>query len=143
MVSVASKPLPQGGKFPSTGGTALRARSVRHLVHSSRAATDLTDEQWEHVRPLVPGPSGLGRPRADDRRVLNGILQVLCNGVHWRDVPGRYASRATCHRRFIELQYQEAWGPIWTAYLARLEPQQRRRCLEASQQSAADGQRSI
>jgi len=64
---------------------------------------DLTDEQWTILEPLIPKPKlradGRGRPWCDDRQVLNGILWVLRTGAHWRDVPDRYPSPATCHRR--------------------------------------------
>ncbi|RLE68618.1 MAG: hypothetical protein DRJ34_02665 [Thermoprotei archaeon] len=43
----------------------------------------LTDEQWERIRPLLPPPAQTGRPRADDRKVLNGILYVLRTGCAW------------------------------------------------------------
>ena len=43
-------------------------------------ATDLTDEQWEVLHPLLPArqwrPGGPGRPPCDRRRVVNGILYV-------------------------------------------------------------------
>lgn len=64
--------------------------------------TDLTDEQWKRIRPLLPPPrKGRGRPLADDRRVLNGILFVLRTGCRWEDVPQEYASPATCWRRLL------------------------------------------
>ena len=67
---------------------------------------DLTDEQWNILEPLIPKPrvraDGRGRPWCDDRQVLNGILWVLRTGAHWRDVPERYPSPATCHRRHQE-----------------------------------------
>jgi len=41
-------------------------------------ATDLTDEQWEVLHPLLPArqwrPGGPRRPPCDRRRVMNGIL---------------------------------------------------------------------
>lgn len=65
---------------------------------------DLTDDQWSLLHPLlptpVPRPDGKGRPRQDDRGILNGILWILRTGAPWQDLPGRYPSRATCHRRF-------------------------------------------
>jgi transposase len=36
----------------------------------------------------------------DDRAVLNGILWVLRTGAQWAELPSKYPSRATCHRRF-------------------------------------------
>jgi transposase len=38
---------------------------------------ELGDEQWELIVPLLPTYKKRGRPRADDRRTLNGILWVL------------------------------------------------------------------
>ncbi len=65
---------------------------------------DLTDEQWQVIRPFIPVPAkrldGRGRPRADDRQVLNGVLWIMRTGAAWQDLPSRYPSPATCHRRF-------------------------------------------
>ena len=67
---------------------------------------DLTDEQWEVVKPLIPvaprRPDGRGRPRINDRDVLNGILWIMRTGAPWHDMPDRYPSYQTCHRRFQE-----------------------------------------
>jgi transposase len=67
---------------------------------------DLTDEQWAILKPLIPNTvgreDGKGRPRRDSREVLNGILWVLRTGAAWQDLPDRYPSPATCHRRFQE-----------------------------------------
>ena len=41
---------------------------------------ELTDEQWAVIEPLLPKPKpGPGRPPADPRKTLNGILYVLAN----------------------------------------------------------------
>jgi len=40
-------------------------------------ATELTDEQWQLLEPLLPPRRPRGRPRADDRNTLNGILVRL------------------------------------------------------------------
>jgi transposase len=65
---------------------------------------DLTDEQWARLAPLLPRPrrrrDGRGRPWRDPRDVLNGILWVLRTGAPWHDLPERYPSYQTCHRRF-------------------------------------------
>ena len=37
--------------------------------------TDRSDAQWGLIRPLLPAPK-IGRPRADERRTINGILYV-------------------------------------------------------------------
>lgn len=65
---------------------------------------DLTDKQWEIVEPLLPElprrSDGRGRPWADSRKLLNGMLWVLRTGAQWQDLPSRYGTKSTCHRRF-------------------------------------------
>ena len=67
---------------------------------------DLTDAQWLIVAVFLPIPpkrlDGKGRPRLDNRQLLNGILWILRTGAAWQDLPRRYGSPATCHRRFQE-----------------------------------------
>lgn len=45
---------------------------------------DLTDEQWDIIQPLIPEPPkrplGRGRPRRDNREILNGILWIMRTG---------------------------------------------------------------
>jgi len=40
-------------------------------------------------------PRRMGRPRADDRKVLNGILYVLRTGCRWKDMPREYGAYVT------------------------------------------------
>ena len=65
---------------------------------------DLTDAQWKVLNDLIPEPKprhdGRGRPWKDRRAVLNGIMWVLRTGAPWADIPERYPSYQTCHRRF-------------------------------------------
>ena len=50
--------------------------------------SDLTDEQWKMLAPLLPAAKTGGRPRTVDlREVVNGILYVLRNGCTWRAMP--------------------------------------------------------
>ncbi len=60
---------------------------------------ELSDAEWDFVRPLLPEPSG-GRKRLDDRTVLNGIVRKFRTGSAWRDVPKRCGPWATLHTRF-------------------------------------------
>jgi transposase/quinol monooxygenase YgiN len=87
----------------------------------------LSDDQWEHIRPLLPVASrvGVGRPRANDRRTLDGILYVLRSGCRWRDLPRAYGSPVTCWRRFGEWEGSGVWERVWQALVATLDAQGR------------------
>src|SRR2546423_11592765 len=64
---------------------------------------ELTDEQWALIEPLFDKPPAVqtrGRPRRDDREVLNGVLWILRSGARWQDLPERFPPYQTCHRRF-------------------------------------------
>ena len=61
---------------------------------------ELTDEQWEAIAPLLPVSGARGRPRVDDRRVINGMLFKAKTGISWRDLPERYGSWKTVYTRF-------------------------------------------
>ncbi len=67
---------------------------------------DLTNEQWAVIDPLIVRPprraDGKGRPRRDDRPMLNGILWILRMGAPWPDLPDRHPPFQTRHRRFQE-----------------------------------------
>ena len=41
---------------------------------------ELTDDHWKLLVPSIPAPAHTGRPRADDRSTINGILYVLMSG---------------------------------------------------------------
>ena len=50
--------------------------------------TDLTDDQWQILEPLIPAAKPGGRPRnLDMREVLNAIFYLLANGIKWRAMP--------------------------------------------------------
>ena len=83
--------------------------------------TELTDERWRRIQPLLPPPyRGLGRLRADDRKTLNGILHVLRTGCRWHDVPREYGSPSTCWRRLRAWEEDGTWERLWRALLALL-----------------------
>ena len=48
---------------------------------------ELTDDQWKLLVPSIPLPAYTGRPRANDRNYIYGILYVLRSGCRWMDMP--------------------------------------------------------
>jgi transposase len=84
---------------------------------------ELTDVQWALIQTYLPPPKKRGRPRAQDRRIINGILYVLHTGCRWKDLPPRYGSPITCWRRLSQWQTDGVWEHIWRAFLGALDEQ--------------------
>lgn len=89
------------------------------------ATSDLSDTQWGLLQPRIPRQGRMGRPRADDRRTLNGILWVLRTGARWEDLPQRYSHPSTCWRRLRRWQEQGVWERLLQALLGTLDAQGR------------------
>jgi transposase len=85
----------------------------------------LSDGQWAKLEPLLPKERSRGRPWADNRRVLEGILWVLRTGARWRDLPKEYPSASTCWRRLRQWEEQDVWLKIWRQFLSELDQQGR------------------
>lgn len=84
----------------------------------------VSDELWRRIEPIIPkkapSPRG-GRPRADDRACLVGIVFVLRTGIAWRDLPGEIgASGVTCWRRLRDWQQAGVWDRLLEELLAEL-----------------------
>ncbi|MET8572051.1 IS5 family transposase [Streptomyces sp. NPDC004783] len=60
---------------------------------------ELTDREWELLAPLIPR-AATGRPRVEDRQVINGMVYKIRTGISWRDLPERYGSWQTVYTRF-------------------------------------------
>jgi transposase len=63
-----------------------------------RYPSDLTDAEWDLVKPLIPRAKRGGRKReVVVRDVLNGILYILSAGCQWRALPKDLPPRSTVH----------------------------------------------
>ena len=85
----------------------------KEKVWGGMVERELSDAQWKLIQPWLPAPKLRGRPRADDRRTINGVLYVLRTGCRWQDLPGEYGSSVTCWRRLNQWQEQGVWEDIW------------------------------
>jgi transposase len=78
------------------------------------ARFNLTDFEWSVIQPLLP-TKVRGVPRADDRKVLNGIFWRRRTGVPWADIPARYGPYTTCVYRFKRWRKAGHWAHILEA----------------------------
>jgi len=79
---------------------------------------ELSDDQWERVRDLLPGKVGdPGRSGRDNRQFVNGVLWVLRSGAHWHDLPERYGKWKTVHTRFSRWAKAGVWERVFAALI--------------------------
>lgn len=80
----------------------------------------LPDKLWVRMEKLLPqykpNPKG-GRPRADLRKVANGIFYVLRTGCQWNAVPRQYGTGSTLHRYFQQWTQAGVFRKLWKASL--------------------------
>jgi transposase len=66
-----------------------------------RYPSDLTDDEWGYVEPLIPpAKRGGGKRRTDMRAVMNGVMYILSTGCQWRYIPKDFPPRRTLHDYF-------------------------------------------
>jgi transposase len=96
-----------------------KTKCVRDIsIKRKRYRSDLSDAQWNYVRLLLPQSNWRGRPRGNEREILNGIFYVLRTGCQWEDLPHDIqASPKTCHRRLLEYQRRHVWSKISKALM--------------------------
>jgi transposase len=66
-----------------------------------RYPSDVTDEEWAHIAPLISPAKRGGRKRSVDvREVVNGLMYILSTGCQWRAVPKDLPPRSTLFEYF-------------------------------------------
>ena len=104
--------------------------SVQHPAqYKDVPAWQLSDSFWERSKPLLPKPKSRlrgrgkqrkhigGRPPADPRQVLAGILYVLRTGCQWNAAPKEFGSGKTLHRYFQHWSRARVFKRMWRAGL--------------------------
>jgi len=104
-----------------------RARYDRSML---RYPSDLTDEEWSHVAPLIPPAKHGGRKRTVVvREVVNGLMYVLSTGCQWRAIPKDLPPRSTVHDFF------DLWE--WDGTLDRIHDALYVKCREQAGRDAS------
>jgi len=74
----------------------------------------LRNEEWEKIYPLLPSQEGKqGRPRKDDRLIIEGILWIIRTGAPWRDLPPEFGSWKTVYSRLYFWTRKGIWQRMW------------------------------
>jgi putative transposase len=75
--------------------------------------TDLTDQEWAVLEPIVPQPKSGGRPAEHSRReIINGITYVLRSGCAWRLMPHDLPPWPTVYDYFRQWRIDGTWEHI-------------------------------
>ncbi len=94
---------------------------------------ELSDSMWERIEPLLPKPKSRyrgrgaarrhigGRPAADRRTVMSGILYVLRTGCQWNALPRHLGSGQTAHSYFQAWQRAGVFKRMWAAGLTEYD----------------------
>jgi putative transposase len=90
------------GVCPRAVGDALMVwkpeNRARYDRRGQRYPSDLTNEEWVVLQPLLPIPAGTGRPRTYAlREIMNGIRYVLRYGIPWDATPKDLPPSSLCY----------------------------------------------
>ena len=96
--------------------------------------SDLSDTEWQIIRPLLPRPKPGGRPRTTDiRAVVDAVSYVLRSGCAWRMLPQDFPPYQTVYHYFRQWQADGTWEKVHDTLRRRLR---RREGREASPSAA-------
>jgi putative transposase len=83
--------------------------SLKRRIYPS----DVTDQEWEILEPLIPAVKPGGRPQEIERReIVNGILYVLRSGCPWRLLPHDLPNWSTVYLYFREWKLAGVWEQV-------------------------------
>jgi len=88
-----------------------------------RYPSDVTDDEWAVIEPLIPpAKRGGNKRRVNLREVFNGVMYVLSTGCQWRYIPKDLPPRSTLH------SYLSLWN--WDGTLDRIHEALYVKCRE-------------
>jgi len=75
-----------------------RGRMAEIAKKTKRYPSDLTDEEWDRIAPLMPKPGRRGRPReVEFREVINAVRYLVRSGCGWRMLPVHFGHWRTVY----------------------------------------------
>lgn len=99
----------------------MRRKENRRPLPRRPGWRDISDEFWDEIKGYVPQPKARkkpgGRPPAQPRKILNGILYVLRTGCQWKMLPKEYYAGSTTHRYFQNWATRGVFRKMWARCL--------------------------
>ena len=74
--------------------------------------TNLTNAQWEYLKPMLPKPAQRGRPPTDLRPVIDAIFYVVKGGIPWRYLPAGFPPWQTVYGIFRRWKREGLWAAL-------------------------------
>ena len=103
---------------------------LRYNRDKLRYPSDLTDEEWALVEPLIPpARRGGGKRTVVMRNVVDGLMYILSTGCQWRAIPKDLPPRATL------FDYLDLWS--WDGTLERMHHELYVKCREREEREAS------
>jgi transposase len=103
---------------------------LRYNRDKLRYPSDLTDEEWALVEPLIPpGKRGGGKRTVVMRNVVDGLMYILSTGCQWRAIPKDLPPRSTL------FDYLDLWS--WDGTLERMHHELYVKCREREEREAS------
>jgi len=86
---------------------------------------EVSDDMWNHIfLPLLTQldpPSRMGRPRADQRKCLDGMIYRARTGCQWNQLPDKFGSDSTVHRTLRRWDDQGVFDQVWALLIYHCE----------------------
>jgi hypothetical protein len=73
---------------------------------------ELSDDKWNYVKQYIPPQPYNGIIKTEDRKIINGIRYVLKTGCPWTEVPQKYGSYLSIHKRLKKWSSEGVLEPI-------------------------------
>ena len=81
--------------------------------------SDLTDEEWAIVEPLIP-VNKMGRPRTNKiREIINTLLYLKRSGCPWDMIPHDLPPKSTVYNYFAQWRHDGTWQQVMGALGSR------------------------
>ena len=111
----------------------MKTTEPTQTQYADVASWELSDSFWARIEPLLPKPKSRyrgrgknrkhmgGRPAADRRKLVTGILYIMRTGCQWNALPKEFGSGKTAHRYFQRWVRAGVFRRMWQAGLTEYD----------------------